>query len=111
MWGDVRLLRQREDPVARSVRKLSLSANTSGQSRPSLIISKICLDIILSFCYYHIEHNRGGAAHEKVQETIMNISIRPADFRRKISDYVAETDEYTQGAGHRPAKLYRRKTL
>lgn len=46
---------------------------------------------------------------QKVQETIMNISILPANFRRKISDYVVETDEYTQGAGHRPAKLYRRK--
>ena len=48
-------------------------------------------------------------ALQKVQETIMNISILPANFRRKISDYVVETDEYTQGAGHRPAKLYRRK--
>lgn len=46
---------------------------------------------------------------QKVQETIMNISILPANFRRKISDYVIETDESTQGAGHRPAKLYRRK--
>ena len=46
---------------------------------------------------------------QKAQETIMNISILPANFRRKISDYVVETDEYTQGAGHRPAKLYRRK--
>ncbi len=49
------------------------------------------------------------AALQKVQETIMNISILPANFRRKISDYVVETDEYTHGAGHRPAKLYRRK--
>ena len=46
---------------------------------------------------------------QKVQETIMNMSILPANFRRKISDYVVETDEYTQGAGHRPAKLYMRK--
>ena len=48
-------------------------------------------------------------ALQKVQETIMNIQILPANFRRKVSDYVVETDEYTQGAGHRPAKLYRRK--
>ena len=48
-------------------------------------------------------------ALQKVQETIMNISILPANFRRKISDYVVETDEYVLGAGHRPAKLYRRK--
>lgn len=49
-------------------------------------------------------------ALQKVQETITNISTLPANFRRKISDYVVETDEYLQGAGHRPAKLYRRKT-
>ena len=48
-------------------------------------------------------------AMQKVQETIMNISILPANFRRKFKDFVVETDEYTQGAGHRPAKLYRRK--
>lgn len=49
------------------------------------------------------------SALQKVQETILDISILPANFRRKISDFVIETDEYTQGAGHRPAKLYRRK--
>ncbi len=49
------------------------------------------------------------SALQRVQETIMNISILPANFRRKISGYVIETDEYTQGAGHRPAKLYRKK--
>ncbi|MBQ8687005.1 MAG: NUDIX hydrolase [Ruminococcus sp.] len=46
---------------------------------------------------------------QKVQETIMNISVLPANFRRKIAGYVTETDEYTKGAGHRPAKLFRRK--
>ena len=48
-------------------------------------------------------------ALQKVQETIMNISILPANFRRKAVDYVVETDEYTAGAGRRPAKLYKRK--
>lgn len=48
-------------------------------------------------------------ALQRVQETIMNISVLPANFRRKISDYVVETDEYVRGAGHRPAQLYRRK--
>lgn len=41
----------------------------------------------------------------------MNISVLPANFRRKIAAYVEETDAFTQGAGHRPAKLYRRKTV
>lgn len=48
-------------------------------------------------------------ALQKVQETIMDISILPANFRRKVAEYVEETDEYTAGAGHRPAKLYKRK--
>lgn len=43
---------------------------------------------------------------QKVQETIINISVLPANFRRKIANLVVETDEYTSGAGHRPAKLY-----
>ena len=41
----------------------------------------------------------------------MNISVTPANFRRKISGYVVETDEYTQGDGHRPARLYKRNNL
>lgn len=48
-------------------------------------------------------------AFQKVQETIMNVSILPANFRRMVSCYVEETDEYVRGEGHRPAKLYKRK--
>ena len=46
---------------------------------------------------------------QNVQEAVMNISVLSANFRRKVSGLVTETDEYTEGAGHRPAKLYRRK--
>jgi len=46
---------------------------------------------------------------QNVQETIMNISVLPANFRRKISPLVTETDEYIKGAGHRPAQLFVRK--
>ena len=49
-------------------------------------------------------------ALQKVQETIMNISILPANFRRKVSSMVEETDQYLTGAGHRPAKLFKRKS-
>ena len=49
------------------------------------------------------------SAFQKVQETIMNVSVLPANFRRMVSGYVTETDEYVRGDGHRPAKLYRRK--
>lgn len=44
-----------------------------------------------------------------VQETILNVSMLPANFRRKAAEFVEETDEYITGAGHRPAKLYRKK--
>ncbi len=46
---------------------------------------------------------------QQVQETILNISVLPANFRRKAAEYVEETEEFTSGAGHRPAKLFRRK--
>lgn len=49
------------------------------------------------------------SALQKVQETLMGISLLTANFRRKIADFVEETDEYTEGAGHRPARLFRKK--
>ena len=48
-------------------------------------------------------------ALQQVQETIMNIEVLPANFRRKVSAYVEQTEDYTEGAGHRPAQLYTRK--
>ncbi len=49
------------------------------------------------------------ASLQRVQETILNISILPANFRRKASAYIEETNEYTEGSGHRPAQLFRKK--
>ena len=46
---------------------------------------------------------------QKIHEIINNISDQPANFRRKVMNYVAETDEYEDCTGHRPAKLYERK--
>ena len=48
------------------------------------------------------------SALQKVQETLMGISYLSANFRRKVADRVVETDEFTTGAGHRPARLFRR---
>ena len=45
----------------------------------------------------------------KVQETILGVPLLAANFRRKIEKLVVETDEYTSGAGHRPAKLFRKR--
>lgn len=51
------------------------------------------------------------SALQRVQEIITDIAVLPANFRRKVADYVVETDGSTSGAGHRPAKLYKRKEL
>lgn len=48
------------------------------------------------------------SALQKVQETLLGITHLPANFRRKAAEYVEETDSFTEGAGHRPARLYRR---
>lgn len=41
-------------------------------------------------------------------EIILGKELLAANFRRKIADYVVETDKMLEGAGHRPAKLFRR---
>lgn len=48
---------------------------------------------------------------QRVQETITGKKVQPANFRRKIAEFVKETDEYETGAGHRPAKLFTAKEL
>ncbi|NEW06403.1 NUDIX hydrolase [Paenibacillus sp. SYP-B3998] len=44
---------------------------------------------------------------QQVYEVILGKELLAAAFRRKIADMVAETNEYTKDAGHRPSKLYR----
>lgn len=41
-------------------------------------------------------------------EIILGHKLLTANFRRKIADYVVETDQMLEGAGHRPARLYKR---
>lgn len=48
---------------------------------------------------------------QKVYEAILDEKLLNANFRRKIAEYVEETDMEASGGGHRPAKLYRRKKL
>ena len=45
---------------------------------------------------------------QNVYELILDKKLLTANFRRKIADYVAETDEMMEGEGFRPAKLFRR---
>lgn len=41
-------------------------------------------------------------------EIILGKELLTANFRRKMADYVVETDLMIEGAGHRPAKLFQR---
>lgn len=45
---------------------------------------------------------------QRAYETIQGREFLTANFRRKIAEYVTETQEMVEGVGHRPAKLYRR---
>lgn len=45
---------------------------------------------------------------QQVYEVIMDKELLKAAFRRKVADLVTETDQYTENAGHRPSRLYRR---
>lgn len=49
-------------------------------------------------------------ALQQTQEAITGIPSAAANFRRKMADYVEETDQFTAGSGHRPARLFRRRT-
>lgn len=44
---------------------------------------------------------------QQVYEVILDTELLKANFRRKISGMVIETNEYTRDKGHRPSKLYR----
>ncbi len=41
-------------------------------------------------------------------EIILDKKLLAANFRRKLADYVIETEQTIEGAGHRPAKLFKR---
>ena len=45
---------------------------------------------------------------QEVHEIILDRKLITPNFRRKIAPFVTETDESAAGAGHRPAKLFRR---
>ena len=45
---------------------------------------------------------------QKAYESVLGRTLVAANFRRKIADYVTETEQILEGAGHRPARLFRR---
>lgn len=48
---------------------------------------------------------------QQVYETVMGEKVLTANFRRKAAEHISETDEYTAGTGHRPARLYVKKEM
>ena len=45
------------------------------------------------------------------KDPVKKLSLLPANIRRKVAALVEETDEFTEGAVYRPAKLYRREAV
>ena len=41
-------------------------------------------------------------------ELVLDEKLLAANFRRKINNYVIETEQSIEGVGHRPAKLFKR---
>nr|WP_302598068.1 NUDIX domain-containing protein [uncultured Cellulosilyticum sp.] len=48
------------------------------------------------------------ASLQQVYEIILDKKLLVANFRRKISELVEETQEYAENGGHRPSKLYKK---
>lgn len=71
------------------------------------ILKKEATDIEFVFSFLPKKFTLSMLQH--VQETLMGISHLTPNFRRKIAEFVEETDEYTEGVGHRPARLFKKK--
>lgn len=48
--------------------------------------------------------------YQNAVEKVLDKSLLSANFRRKIADSVEETEVIVEGEGHRPAKMFKRKT-
>ena len=48
-------------------------------------------------------------ADELAYEKITDTPVLAANFRRKITELVRETEDFTSGTGHRPARLYTKR--
>lgn len=46
---------------------------------------------------------------QTVQQVLSGVEYAPGNFRRMVMDLVEETEELADRAGHRPARLYKRK--
>ena len=48
---------------------------------------------------------------QQIYETVLGKKLLMANFRRKVVPYVEETGVSDSGAGHRPSKLFRKKSI
>jgi ADP-ribose pyrophosphatase YjhB (NUDIX family) len=48
---------------------------------------------------------------QQVYEAILGKPLYKAAFRRRVMEYVSETGQYTQDAGHRPSQLFMRRRI
>lgn len=48
---------------------------------------------------------------QTICEIVLDEKLIKANFRRKIKDLVTETEKLSEGAGHRPAKLYTKRAV
>ena len=62
-----------------------------------------------SFVFNFLPEKFTLASMLRVNEILLGKPLLVANYRRKISYMVVEEDEYTEGAGHRPARLFRKK--
>lgn len=46
---------------------------------------------------------------QEIYEIILGTKLLPAAFRRTIAGQIVETNEFTQAAGHRPSRLFRKR--
>lgn len=45
---------------------------------------------------------------QNAMELVMDQKLLTPNFRRKVNDYVSETEQSVEGEGHRPAKIFKR---
>lgn len=72
-----------------------------------VILKNKCSDVNVLFDFLPPSFTLTGL--QRISEIVSGEELLKANFRRKILPLVEETGEYTSGAGHRPAKLFRKK--
>ncbi len=92
---------------------LSLTEQDFGFDHYSIIIKaleRLQSKILYSDIIFNLLPNEFTLTQmQNIYETILGKKDTAANFRRKIFNFVQETDRYTSDKGHRPAKLFTKK--